>query len=200
MFDHRKNLADNRSSRTSPREMARKLYLSYPTCVLAEDPETEYAIRNRFASLYNIPLAGIQIIGSAKTGFSLIKDTAFQPKTSDLDVAIIDARIFQQFWEDAYETSRGFEATRFQDPLKDGVRVVGGGRERFLAYLQRGIIAPEYLPPGHLRQRLIADGERVSATYRMHFAKISAYFYASELFFQSKQQDAIETHWNEDYR
>jgi hypothetical protein len=200
MFSHRKNLAENRTSRTTSREMARKLYLSYPTCVLAEDPETEYSIRNRFALLYNIPLASVQIIGSAKTGFSLIKNSEFQPQTSDLDVAIIDPRIFQQFWEDAYETSRGFEATRFQDPLKDGALLVGGGQKRFIAYLQRGIIAPDFLPSGNLRQRLIADSERISSNYRAYFGKISAFFYASEIFFQSKQQDAIETHWNEDHK
>jgi hypothetical protein len=198
MFDHRKNLADNRQNRTSSREMARKLYLSYPTCALIEDPETEYAIRNRFASLYAVPLTAVQIIGSAKTGFSLVKSSAFIPKTSDLDVAIIEARLFQSFWEDAYETSRGFEATRFQDPVLDGRTIIGGGQQRFLSYLQRGIIAPEYLPPGHLRQRLIADGERISASHRQHFAKISAFFYASELFFQSKQQDAVEKHWRQD--
>lgn len=198
MFDHRKNLADNKQSRTSSREMARKLYLSYPTCALSEDPETEYTIRNRFASLYTVPLAAVQIIGSAKTGFSLVKKSAFVPKTSDLDVAIIDARLFQLFWEEAYEISRGFEANRFQDPLRDGLVIVGGGQRRFLDYLQRGIIAPEYLPPGNLRQKLIADSERISASNRQNFAKISAFFYASELFFQSKQQDAVEKHWRQD--
>lgn len=188
----------NRQSRTSPREMARKLYLSYPTCALADDPETEYAIRNRFASLYSVPLTGVQVIGSAKTGFSLIKKSAFAARTSDLDVAVIDSRVFHQFWEDAYETSRGFEANRFQDPLQDGQIIIGGGQRRFLSYLQRGIIAPDYLPPGHLRQRLIADANRISSNHKQHFAKISAFFYASEIFFQSKQQDAVEKHWRQD--
>lgn len=197
MFDHRDNLEQNRKDRTSSREMARKLYLSYPTCALAEDPETEYSIRNRFALLYNVPLSSVQIIGSAKTGFSLIKKSAFAAKTSDLDVAIIDGRLFYQFWEDAYDTSRGFEANRFQDPLQEGQPIVGGGQRRFLSLLQRGIIAPDFLPPGHLRQRLIADADRISANYKKHFAKISAFFYASELFFQSKQQDAVEKHWQE---
>jgi len=178
--------------------MARKLYLSYPTCALADDPETEYAIRNRFASLYNVPLTGVQVIGSAKTGFSLIKKSAFAASTSDLDVAVIDARLFHHFWEDAYETSRGFEANRFQDPLQGGEVIVGGGQRRFLTYLQRGIIAPDFLPPGHLRQRLIADAERISSNHKQQFAKVSAFFYASELFFQSKQQDAIEKHWRQD--
>jgi len=197
MFDHRQNLDKNRQDRTSSREMARKLYLSYPTCALSNDPETEYVIRNRFASLYKVPLSGIQIIGSAKTGFSLVKKSSFSPKTSDLDVAVIDGRLFHEFWEDAYETSRGFEENRFQDPIQHGKVIVGGGRSRFLSYLQRGIIAPDYLPPGHLRQRLIADADRISTHHKQQFAKISAFFYVSELFFQSKQQDAIEKHWQQ---
>ena len=197
MFEHRKNLAENKSSRTSTREMARKLYMSYPTSVLADDPETEYSIRNRYAALYSVPLAAVHIIGSAKTGFSLIKKTSFQPKVSDLDIAIVDIRVFQVFWEEAYETSRGFEANLFQDPMKDGQVVVGGGKKRFLTYLQRCIISPDYLPPGNLRQRLISDSGRISENYKAKFGKISAFFYASELFFQNKQQDAIETHWSE---
>lgn len=198
MFDHRKNLDQNRRNRTSSREMARKLYLSYPTCALVDDPETEYKIRNRFALLYAVPLAGVQIIGSAKTGFSLVKNSAFTLKRSDLDIAIIDARLFQNFWEEAYEISRGFEENRFQDPVLEGKIVVGGGKARFLSYLQRGIIAPEFLPPGNLRRRLIEDAGRISLDYNQHFKKVSAFFYASELFFQSKQQDAVDKHWQQD--
>jgi hypothetical protein len=178
--------------------MARKLYLSYPTNALSNDPEAEYAIRNRFASVYNVPLSAVQIIGSAKTGFSLIKKSIFNPKTSDLDVAIIDGRLFHQFWEDAYETSYGFEATRFQDPLHEGKILIGGGKTRFLSYLQRGIIAPNFLPSGHLRQRLIADADRISSNHKQQFKTISAFIYASELFFQRKQLEAIETHWQQD--
>jgi len=198
MFDHRENLEENRKIRTSSREMARKLYLSYPTCALAEDPETEYSIRNRFALLYQVPLSSVQIIGSAKTGFSLIKKSNFTPALSDLDIAVIYGRLFYQVWEDAYETSHGFEANRFQDPLdQNSVVIVGGGQQRFLSYLQRGIIAPDFLPSGTLRQRLIGDAARISTGFKKNFSKISAFFYASELFFQKKQIDAVEKHWND---
>lgn len=197
MFNHRLNLASNKSSRTTTREMARKLYMSYPTCVLADDPETEYSIRNRYAQLYQVPLAAIHIIGSAKTGFSLIKNKKFELGISDLDIAVVDIDLFKKFWEEAFELSKGFQANRFQDPLLDGEVVIGGGQKRFLEYLQKGIIAPDFLPAGSLRARLTNDSARVSKDYKHIFGKISAFFYASELFFQDKQQFAIQNHWDE---
>jgi hypothetical protein len=195
MFDHRINLRDNKSKRTSPKEMARKLYLSFPTCNVATEPEVEYEIRNKYANSYDVPLSCVQLIGSGKTGFSLVKNTEFTPGRSDLDLAVIDQRLFARLWEEAHQASNGFEPNRFTDPVIDGQAIVGGAHRRFLDYLARGIIAPDFLPSGSLRQRLIGNADRISGQYRNYFKKTSAFFYASEYFFQLKQQDAILKHW-----
>jgi hypothetical protein len=198
MWDYRKNLKENKERRSSLTEMARKLYLSYPTSAFIDQHEVEYEIRDRVRRLYNIPLSSVQVIGSAKTGFSLIKKTDFKRGESDLDLAIIDASLFNRMWEEAYEMSRGYEATRFQDARQDGGQiVVGSGRSSFLNYLQRGILVPDYLPSGAQRAKIFSDFERITETYKQDFKKVSAFFYCNEFFFQEKLKDTIGKHWSE---
>lgn len=195
MWDYRRNLEENRSNKTNSGEMARKLFLSYPTCAFIDDHELEFSIRDRVRKLYQIPLSSVQVIGSAKTGFSLVKKTEFKKGASDLDLAIIDHTMFARIWEEAHEISRGFEATRFNDLSSNNQIVAGSGQKRFLQYLQRGIIAPEFLPQGDQRRRILADFARITQTYQDYFSKISAFFYSSEYFFQVKQREAVDMHW-----
>lgn len=197
MWDYKKNLEDNRIRRTTSGEMARKLFLSYPTSAFIDDHEVEFEIRDRVRRLYQIPISSVQVIGSAKTGFSLIKKTDFKKGISDLDLAIIDPAIFTKIWEEAHDISRGFEATRFTDlPQSNGQIVHGSGQKRFLQYLQRGIIAPDFLPQGELRRKIISDFSRITKSHENSFSKISAFFYASEYFFQAKQKESIDQHWD----
>lgn len=196
MFDYKQNLKDNKTQRVATREMARKLFLSYPTSVFLEKPEIEYQIRDRTARMYGVPISAIQVTGSAKAGFSLIKGKDFDPRHSDLDLAIIDTKLFATCWEEAHLISNGFSADKFNDPIDDkGATVVGGGRARFLKYVQRGIINPEFLPSGPLRARIISNATRISKDFLEHFGKVTTFFYASEFFFQTKQEEAIHTHW-----
>ena len=195
MWDYKKNLAENKGKRTKSSEMARKLFLSYPTCAFFDDHEVEFAIRDRVRKIYNIPISSVQVTGSAKTGFSLIKKTDFKRGSSDLDLAIIDLRLFSTIWEEAHESSNGFEATRFVDIAKDGEIQIGSGQRRFLHYLHRGIISPEFLPSGDVRRRIIETFAKITKDHQDSFSKISAFFYSTEYFFQTKQKEAIDKHW-----
>lgn len=195
MFDYKKNLKENKERRSTSKEMARKLYLSYPTSAFVDKHEIEYEIRNRVRNLYQIPISSVQVIGSAKTGFSLIKKTDFKRGSSDLDLAVIDPTLFNRLWEESYEASNGFEANKFQDILIDGVTKVGSGKERFLDYLYRGIISPDFLPSGHYRAKIFQDFERITNGYKEDFKKISAFFYCNEFFLQEKLRDTIDKHW-----
>lgn len=195
MFDYRNNLQENKEKHSSSKEMARKLYLSYPTSAFYDNHEVEYEIRNRVRRMYQIPISAVQVIGSAKTGFSLIKKTEFRKGVSDLDLALIDPTLFNRLWEEAYEASNGFHANKFQDMLINGSISVGSGRSRFLDYLNRGIIAPEFLPSGTYRAKIFSDFERVTQSYKSEFKKISPFFYCNEFFLQEKLKDTIDKHW-----
>ena len=174
------------------------MYLTYPTSAFVDRHEVEYDIRNRVRLMYQIPISAVQVIGSAKTGFSLVKKTDFQKGTSDLDLAIIDSTLFNRLWEEAYEASNGYEATKFQDfNDRDGRIVQGSGQKRFLKYLQRGIISPDFLPSSPRRAEIISSFNRITSNYKDDFKKISAFFYCNEFFFQEKLKDTINAHWEQ---
>lgn len=194
-MDYKKILADNKTAKTSSGDMAKKLYLSFPTDVFRNAAEVEFEIINRVANQYRVPISSVHIIGSAKTGFSLIKGTQFKPSISDLDLAIVDSNCFKDIWEEAHLISNGFSADRFQDPVVRGERNVGIGQERFLSYIQRGIIAPEFLPTGRLRSEILQNNQRIGSNYTRLFGKISVFFYLSEFFFKIKLQETINKYW-----
>ena len=195
MLDYKENLKENKRRRSTSREMARKLYLSYPTSAFVDKHEVEYEIRNRVRNLYQIPISSVQVIGSAKTGFSLIKKTDFKRGESDLDLAVVDVSLFNRLWETSYEASNGFEANKFQDILINGVAKAGSGKERFLDYLYRGVISPDFLPAGTYRAKIFQDFARITDSYKDDFKKISAFFYCNEFFLQEKLKDTIDKHW-----
>src|ERR1041384_100371 len=84
----------------SPYEIARKLYLCYPTRVFVDLEELEFEILNDISLHFGIPFNHVQVVGSAKTGFSYFQNKAFVPGESDLDIALIDLNLFTQYCEE----------------------------------------------------------------------------------------------------
>lgn len=174
--------------------MARKVFLSFPTFAFASDQELEFELMDKVAKFFNVPFAGVQVVGSAKTGFSLIKDTAFNPIASDLDIALVDRDLFAKYWEISFKRSNGFEVGAFQI-VGQGPRAAGDRRKQFLGLLQKGIISPDLFPQCVERGELEAHFQTLSLGYSRYFSKISAFIYASENFFEAKQVDAINHYW-----
>ena len=100
-------------------EIVRKIYLTYPTSALVGNEERQFQIINEISEYFNIPIMSIQVIGSSKTGYSFHKRTSFNPLTSDLDIAIIDGNLFQQYTEWVFKTTNGF-SDRTSFPLQEG--------------------------------------------------------------------------------
>lgn len=166
--------------------VAGHIYLSCPTFIFKENENIDFEIRDRISKLYSIPVRSVRVIGSAKTGFSLIKNTDFEKGRSDLDIAIVDEGIFIKIWEDAYHSSNGFS----RDKLG-----ASDNADRFLNNLSRGFINPDLLPSGGYRAKIIRDFKAIGNSYKSFFGKITVFFYANEFFFKVKQKEAIEMHW-----
>lgn len=174
--------------------MARKVYLSFPTFAFAANEELEFELIDKVAKFFDVPFVGVQIIGSAKTGFSLVKNTPFDCIISDLDIALVDRDLFSKYWEIAFQRSEGFSVGGFQisgQPQKKADE----RRKRFLGFLQKGIINPELFPQCIERSELEVHLQSLSLGYSAYFSKISAFIYASETFFEAKQVDAINHYW-----
>lgn len=193
-MDYKKALDTAKNSGVSATTMARKVFLSFPTHVFAKDQDLEFELIDKVARFFKVPFAGVQIVGSAKTGFSLIKNTDFDSIRSDLDIALIDRELFGKFWEIAFNRSDGFQLGAFQ-LVGQNKEDATARRKRFLKFLQRGILSPDFFPQCVERAELESQFRDLSQGYSMHFARISAYIYASETFFEAKQKDAVDHYW-----
>lgn len=194
MMDYRKALDAAKNNSVCAETMARKVFLSFPTHAFVADQELEFELMDKVARFFKVPFAGVQIVGSAKTGFSLIKDTEFDSTQSDLDIALVDRELFAKYWEVAFKRSSGFQVGTFQLVGEDQ-RNANERRKRFLQLLQKGIISPDFFPQCVERGELEAHFLTLSQGYRSYFTKISAFIYASETFFEAKQVDAINHYW-----
>lgn len=167
-------------------EIARKVYLAYPTKVFVGKEEKQYEIINDISCFFSIPYSSIQIVGSAKTGKSYRKNTNFSSKDSDLDVAIVDTALFFQYMELVFKLTKGY-----QD--RSGFTKHGGGSsfESYITYIGKGIFRPDFMPSCAQRASWRIFFEKLSASNAGLFKSISAGIYASQSFFEYKQRSSI---------
>jgi len=170
-------------------EIVRKVYLAYPTKVLVGDEERQYKILNAISCFLKVPIMSIQIAGSAKTGRSFHKQKDFVPGDSDLDVAVIDAGLYQRYMEAIFLVTKGYaDNSRF--PLKNGKPVL----DEYRSYLNRGIFRPDLMPSCEERKSWNAFFGKLSREHGDLFKSINACIYMSQAFFESKQRSAIKSY------
>ena len=167
----------------------KKVFLSYPSNYFLDHPDIQFEIFNKISCEFKIPFSSIRISGSAHTGYSFIKRRPFLEKESDLDVAIIDARLFQQLLEQCYERSEGFRPDMF--PTEEGTSK--SLRNQFMNYSGRGIIRPDLMPKGPEKQRIWSFFNRLSNEYTEKFKNISAGIYLSETIYTLKQRSSLQS-------
>jgi hypothetical protein len=171
-------------------EIARKIFLSHPTCVFEGQEEKQFDILNEISEYFKIPITNIQVVGSSKIGESLHKKTKFIPRISDLDIAIIDANLFVYYTELVFSDTRGFkDLTRFSF----NVSGVSNSHE-YLQYLTKGIFRPDLMPSGNARGEWSTFFGKLSAKHIDMFKSINAGIYLSQRFFEIKQSSTIATY------
>lgn len=167
-------------------ELARKIYLSYPTFALIEYQEEQFEILNNISRHFKIPITSVQVSGSAKIGHSLTekKDREFIPGTSDLDIAIIDANLYQKYVEivfintNRYSDKRNFATT---DDAKQYIKCVS-----------QGIFRPDLMPKCDEKTQWKSFFGKLSRKHTTLFKSINAAIYMSETFFEYKQKSLID--------
>jgi len=138
----------------------------------------------------DVALSAINLIGSGHTDFSLIKGTDFSKENSDLDVAIVDSRLFLELFEQSFETTNGWNHTNLfpgDKPVKQQEN-----RRQFLRYIGKGIIRPDLMPNSPERASWTNFFGKLAWKYQDFCNGISAGIYASETFMAAKQERAIE--------
>ena len=188
-MDHLQGIDVGLNAGTPYHEIARKIYLTYPTKAFAECEEQQYEIFNEISTYFDISITCIQVAGSAKTGRSFHKKQDFVPGTSDLDIAIIDTRLFAKYAEIVYRGCKGgADLTKF--PLRNGAST---SRDYF-QYLARGIFRPDLMTVGHERAAWNSFFSQLSQKHTKLFGSISAAIYLSQTFFEGKQRSAIKNY------
>jgi hypothetical protein len=174
-------------------EIARKVFLTYPTKAFVGYEEQQFEILNDVASHFLVPITCIQVAGSAKLGYSLHKKTSFIPGVSDLDLAIIDGPLFARYLEIGLKLSKGYsDGTVF--PIRNGVPAMS----EYLRYLTQGIFRPDLMPTGHQRADWSNFFGQLSVRHSALFKSISAAVYISQSCFENKQRSAIKARATKD--
>lgn len=173
-------------------EIARKIYLTYPTSALIGLEEIQFEILNEISEFFSIPITSIQVVGSAKIGHSFYKNTKFAAGISDLDIAIIDTNLYVSYVEAVFKLTKGFtELTLFTRP--------SGGNSTFnsyKSYLTKGMFRPDLMPSGVLRANWRNFFGKLSQKHTGLFKSINAGIYLSHTFFEHKQRSAITDYIN----
>ncbi|WP_313917951.1 hypothetical protein, partial [Tahibacter sp.] len=127
-------------------EVARKVFLTYPTKAFVGHEERQFDILNQVAQHFSVPITSVQVAGSAKLGYSIHKKTDFSVGQSDLDLSIIDAPLFARYLALGLNLSKGYtDGSSF--PIRHGQST----QNEYLRYLTKGIFRPDLMPTGRPR-------------------------------------------------
>lgn len=168
--------------------IARKLFLSYSTEIFQNNQDREFYIKNTIASNFEIPFSSIEIAGSTKTGLSFFKDKKFQPGISDLDISIISLPLFNKFLEEAHKLTKGYsDLTVF--PVYKGYSTA---KQFKSGLINNGFVNPFFMPKCDLKNKWLDFFNTLSNKHFDLFKNINGGIYASEYFFESKQEECID--------
>lgn len=177
------------SSNLKATEIARKFFLSYPTNVFQNKYEIEFEIRNKISQKFQIPISSIQVAGSAKTGYSYYKKKEFQPGISDLDIAIINEKLFIEYMQISFRTTNHYsDLSKFSNKnVALGIDIY----KSFSNYLSRGIFRPDLMPSCREKGEWFRFFNSLSEQFYELFNNINAGIYCNEFFYEHKQSDLV---------
>lgn len=169
-------------------ERTRRLYLEERAVSLENDRGREVAIKTEISEYYGVPYSHVRFCGSAQLGFSIHKDTLFQPGVSDLDTACIDVSLFQKAWMDVLATTKSFsDLTPFGTTRSSQIEIF----EKQIA--RRGMIRVDAMPASKLKQAWTQFQGTISRRHTTMFKSISLAIYMNEYAFCWKQDSSVSS-------
>lgn len=175
---------------TAHREIARKIFLSYPTYAFVGREDVQYQIFDAVAKYFDVPITSVTVAGSAKTGFSFLNRTAFRVGDSDLDIAVVDPTLFQRYVELVYNITNGYRNESGFNRDENGKSVAAS----YKSYVAKGVIRPDFLPSCKQRYQWYKLFGDLSRKHAADFRSVTGAVYLSHVFFEIKQSQAISTY------
>lgn len=188
-MDHIEAIENGIKDKVAYNEIVRKVYLSYPSLILSEEKERGFMICDAISRHFDIPIMAIKVAGSAQIGRSLHKCRDFQPKCSDLDIAIIEPRLFRKYTELVFNNTRGY-SDRSKFPNRQGESKAG----EYMDYILKGIFRADLMPSCPERAEWDEFFGELTRKNSDLFKSINAAVYMSQTFFESKQRSIIKFH------
>jgi hypothetical protein len=169
--------------------IARRIYFLSPTAAFEKEPDRELQVYLKVSEFFDIPFNAIQIVGSAKTGISLLKNTPFTAEDSDIDIAVVDQSLFMHYVERAFTISEGYRRFDLFPKNKDDGKPT---TSYFKECLAKGIFRPDLMPYCPDRAEWMNFFSKLSSNHREFCSGMSAALYASSVFFEWKQKIAVD--------
>lgn len=162
--------------------------------------DEEFQFKKDLANSLNVHIRDIVIVGSGKLGFS-IKPTDEHPKPreynfldfdynyninneyekSDLDVAIVSSKLFDEQLIELYKHTRGYSNSTYNN---------GGKKDDFANYILKGWLRPDKVPNDY---SITSEVTKVQEQYKARFGrKVKFGLYKSWYFFESYHQNNIK--------
>lgn len=182
-MDYRKEIGSMFSQGKNTIDIIKHVYLVRPVCAFYENYEIAEEILSEISKFFGIFISDVLVCGSARLGFSLLKNHDFIPKESDLDLAIINPIIFSRIFDEVIQETKGYgDKTLFKNNDEYDI---------YTKMVQKGIINPKYMPNIYKKRELKDFFKCMSNRYSDIFSSISICFYLSEVSFQNKQYSAL---------
>lgn len=186
-MSYRNRIHARLKNRDSPEKIALGVYVVYQTVAMKGLDEMKFDILHQISEHHKVDINHILIAGSAQTGESFHNETLFNPKTSDLDIAIVDAGLYEKCLQITHMATRDYsDLSGFQ--RKEGISVYTD----FLINLGRGFFRPDLMPTCTFKNQWFDFFQTLSKKYQSNFESINCGVYSSLHFFQMKQSNNIE--------
>lgn len=165
--------------------------------------DLEYELRHELALALDININDVIIVGSAKLGFSLKTEDFLKfdhkyglsnnpREQSDIDIAIINRRLYDTTIEQIFHLSRHFERSWIKQhwQMNAFYKEPTNLYVKYALYLAKGWLRPDYLPSSYFE---VAKWRPVSERWFTKLKrKISLGFYADWMYLKHYQMDNLE--------
>ena len=167
-------------------KIARRLFTYERPYTLSDDANADRAfdLFSSVADYFRVPFPSVRAVGSGQLGCSGHKARDFIPKTSDLDLAIVDSAMFSQYCLHATIATKDYsDLTKFPDSAT---------YQGFVQYLAKGIFRPDLMPLCPNRKLWFDFFQQISAKFTDMYSSINCGVYLSEEVFERKQSYDVE--------
>jgi hypothetical protein len=157
-------------------------HLVFDSCFLMDSLQY-YDLKERIANQWRVHPSSVIMVGSAKLGFTISPTkSAFRhfSDTSDIDIAIVDGRFFEQIWTEVRNYETIYRSWDNQDQFRD--------------YFFRGWMRPDMLPTSTkvpIKREWFEYFRELSSEGAFGPYKITCGLYSNWLFFEDYHLNAI---------